>query len=240
MPRQASLSAFCSMKLLNQGDTGYPSYHGFRFLQILPASFDKAFFSSYHIVNLIYPFLSQYTKRKQMLEKSKSAGPPQILFDDEDVKDPTHDKMMLWLDAHLEDLLNQSIYPDMTQEQVDNFLENKAEIQKSWQQPVLSSSGGIVGFVDMIVSYNRADVSDQISKVFFLDVRTDIISLGQLIREVKAYKHYLGVEESWMYSYVVVCPDAQYSQVLGSQGIELWLYNPNSPHASSEPGSATP
>ena len=168
-----------------------------------------------------------------MFDKPTSAGPPQIPFDDQDVKNPMHDTIMLWLDTHLETLLNRSIYPGMTPEQIDSFLENQAEIQKSWQQPILSSSGGVVGFIDMIVTYNRADASDQISKVFFLDVRTEIVSLGQLIREVNAYKHYLGAEESWMYSYIVICPDEQHAKVLQAQGIDLWLYEPDSPNVAS-------
>ena len=161
-----------------------------------------------------------------MVEETRATDRQSIIFADEDLKKSDHDEIMLWLDTNVETLLNQVIYPGLTQEQIDTYLDEPAEIKKSWQQPIISATGEIVGFIDMIISYDRADTSgDDISKVFFFDVRTEIPSLGELIREINTYKLYLGFEESWIYSYVVICPDDRYAGVLKSQEIDFWQYD---------------
>jgi len=146
------------------------------------------------------------------------------MFMDEDILKPEHDQMLLWLDDNIESLINSVIYPNMTTEQIADFLETEPDIKRTWQQPIKSATGQIVGFVDMVVSYDRVDAAEHISKVFFLDVRAEIPSLGALIREINTYKLYLGFEDSWIYSYVVIGPDDRYANILQAQGITSWPY----------------
>lgn len=163
-----------------------------------------------------------------MSQENQAAYEQSRSFEDEDLRQPQHDEMLLWLDANMTGILNQLIYPDLTDEQIESYLENPAEIKKNWQQPIKGPTGEIAGFVDIIVSYERTDESgDTISKVFFFDVRTTIPSVGQLIREINTYKLYLGFEQSWLYTYLVVCPDDRYAKILAEQGIQFLSYDPD-------------
>lgn len=163
-----------------------------------------------------------------MSQENQAAYERSTIFSDEDLRRPQHDEMLLWLDASMAAILNRLIYPDLTEEQVESYLKNPAEIKKNWQQPIKAPTGEIVGFVDMIVSYERADESgDTINKVFFFDVRTTIPSLGQLIREINTYKLYLGFEQSWLYTYLVVGADDRYANILAEQGIHFLPYDPD-------------
>lgn len=163
-----------------------------------------------------------------MSQENQAAYKQSRSFEDEDLRQPQHDEMLLWLDANMTDILNRLIYPDLTDEQIESYLKNPAEIKKNWQQPIKEPTGEIVGFVDMIVSYERTDESgDTISKVFFFDIRTTIPSLGQLIRDINIYKLYLGFEQSWMYTYLVVCADDRYANILAEQGVHFLPYAPD-------------
>lgn len=163
-----------------------------------------------------------------MSQENQAAYERSTTLSDEDLRQPQHDEILLWLDTNMTGILNRLIYPDLTDEQIESYLENPAEIKKNWQQPIKGPSGEIIGFVDIIVSYERSDESsDTISKVFFFDVRTAIPSLGELIREINTYKLYLGFEQSWMYTYLVVCADDRYADILAEQGIHFLPYSPD-------------
>ena len=147
---------------------------------------------------------------------------------DEDLREAHHDEMMLWLDANAEDIVNQMIYPGFDEQQIKTFSKHPADIKKLWQQPIKSPTNEIISFIDMIVSYERSgDPDDDISKVFFFDVRTAIPSLGAMIREINMRKEYLGFAQSWINTYILVCPDNRYTNILKEQEIELLHYAPD-------------
>lgn len=160
-----------------------------------------------------------------MTENHLSEGPHPFQLIDEDLAKPQHDEMMLWLDETMETILNRIIYPDMTAEQITIYSEHPAKIHKDWQQPIKSTAGQIVGFIDMLVRYERnVEPDDDLLKIFFFDVRTEIPSLGALIRDVNLNKEHLGFDHGWMYSYILVCPDDRHADVLQAQEIEFLRY----------------
>jgi len=168
-----------------------------------------------------------FSREVSMLEQEPMGQPGRIELFDADLQEPLHDEMLLWLDANIEPILKEAIYPGLTDEQIAAYSTHEGAIHKNWQQPIKTPAGEIVSFIDMLVRYERTgDPDDDIFKVFFFDVRTAIPSLGALVREINLHKNYLRFEQSWMYAYVLVCPDDRYAHLLEGQEIEFLHYQP--------------
>ena len=107
----------------------------------------------------------------------------------------------------------------------------------AWEIPVMSGKY-IVGFIDLEIKcqYDKIDTfnSDECipgthrcvvkwetfrtSISAFVEVKTSIPSLGELIRQIRMYQEYQKG------TYVVVSPDARFANALRSQGIEFYHY----------------
>jgi len=123
--------------------------------------------------------------------------------------------------------------------------------QRTWEFPVISSINNYtnnkytVGFVDMLVACSKFSpcvigfkedryTTELIKKIgigfeawplyVFFEVKTEIPSLGEVIRQINYYKTYLK-QDFTSAAYVIVCPDDKYKTALKSQGIDFVKYN---------------
>lgn len=104
-----------------------------------------------------------------------------------------------------------------------------------WEHQIIYQSGTyrtIVGFIDIMVSlegrfYYKNPVNDddyETKNKVFIEVKTEIPSLGELIRQMRAYQSYEG---TFTY-YLIVSPDDRHKKILNEQGFLFYKYkNPN-------------
>lgn len=127
-------------------------------------------------------------------------------FADSDIKKPKHDEIMLWLDQNLDAVLTVILRK--------NVIGAKAR----WELPVTSrppNTNYIIGFLDMVVVYG----SEQIC----FEIKTEILSLGELLRQINMYRMHLPYHDA----FVVVCPDDKFASKLKEQGVMFFKYEPD-------------
>jgi hypothetical protein len=165
-------------------------------------------------------------------------------FLDEDLKRPDHDTILLAVQEHV-DVIVKSYLPPATPEWPSKLLEDlqSAGVRSFpanprfridsiiWEQPVLSGKF-IVGFIDMLITWVTysldlrstssgepvAVLVEDRTHYLAIEVKTQIRSLGELVRQLRMYEQYrLG-------SYCVVSPDGRYSKQLRKQGFGFVRY----------------
>lgn len=113
-------------------------------------------------------------------------------------------------------------------------------LKKQWEYTV-ESGNFVVGFIDMALTYTVFDLwikgikwdnkpkgiesapewfVGHGRKTIFLEVKTSIRSLGELIRQIRLYQNYLKEKK-----FVVVSPEDQHVDTLESQGIGFIKYS---------------
>jgi hypothetical protein len=110
----------------------------------------------------------------------------------------------------------------------------KRSIVKVWERPILDrarSSTYTIGFADMYVSWGdqwidclwkpwspfefiKSRVITARDRGVYFEVKPNISSLGELIRQLRMYRTYTEPEEKW----VVVSPDTRFADKLREQG----------------------
>jgi len=167
-------------------------------------------------------------------------------FVDDDLKTDDHDRIMIWLDGA-----------------VDNIISKKggsAKItEKIWELPITTGSPGysqkrIVGYVDMFVRYvqeTRMESEEEVEQrmrrcenidslkfddeknrllstspnpiksqfVVLFEVKSRIKNIGEVIRQIRQYQQYLGGYDIHNQKYLIVSPDDRFKDILKSQGI---------------------
>jgi hypothetical protein len=123
----------------------------------------------------------------------------QAIFDDDDLATPKHDRIMLWLDEHLEEVIQ--------------VLTGKNPViyEKVWEFPlVVGKWQNIAGYIDMKVcaGENR----------FLFEVKPNIPSLGALLRQLRKYTVYAAKADLYHAEVVVVSPDTRWVSILKEQG----------------------
>lgn len=170
-----------------------------------------------------------------MVDEAQVSEYERLPIFDPDLLRPKHDEILLWLDENVEQIINQAVYPGLTADQIEEYSSHTPELTKTWQQAVKTAEDEIVGFIDMTVRYEReGDPDDDIIKVFFFDVRTEILSLGALLREINLYKEYLGFQRSWIYTYILVSPDERFVQILKDQEVDFLKFEPSDKEVGDE------
>ncbi|MBI3152767.1 MAG: hypothetical protein HYZ21_11580 [Chloroflexi bacterium] len=114
-------------------------------------------------------------------------------------------------------------------------------IEKKWDKPITSGSNYIIGFIDLSITYedyyieidlNENDIYKTFTlfefelkwrilpknKEVYFEVKTEIPSLGELIRQINTYRNYVEGK------FIVVCPDDRYKELLAEQGIGFVKY----------------
>lgn len=172
-------------------------------------------------------------------------------FNDGDLKTPTHDQLMLWLDENVERIINEIIPNEWTEKDIDwpnqelskdNRLIKVAHLpdrtrleiaEKIWESPIMSGKY-VVGFVDMFIKY-KADCIDLIRRdVMWCSgwrIEKSVWTVPVCF-EVKAAIPSLGelIRQIRMYQeyqggkYVVLSPDARFAEALRAQNINFYHY----------------
>lgn len=123
---------------------------------------------------------------------------------------------------------------------------NLRAIKKRWEQPIVSREY-TVGFVDIYATYEMPCLSVKgieptgpgyshfalksdkslpewyihwTDKAVAFEIKTNIPSLGELIRQIRMYQTYLSAK------FVVVSPDDRFADPIESQGIGFYKYEP--------------
>jgi hypothetical protein len=106
------------------------------------------------------------------------------------------------------------------------------EVRKvEWEVPIDSGRGVIVGYVDLRVEvavphswyeYTRFEWETGLeSAMLYFEVKPEIPSVGELLRQINRYRHYVK-NGLW----VVVSPEARFAGLLASQGVKLIVPGP--------------
>lgn len=166
-------------------------------------------------------------------------------FNDADMTTPQHDKIMLWLDMNADAIL-QTIFPPTDWNEQDQVIIQKYGItdvptkkivrveSKRWEHPIVTSKEFTIGFIDMLLKYQRAEITEWHSDYprkyggviqwedydLYFEVKSSIPSAGELIRQIRMYQTYV---ES---PFVVVSPDDRFVHILTNQGIRFVKYEP--------------
>lgn len=147
-------------------------------------------------------------KAKTMIQK--------MGFVDSD-RTPEHDKIQLWL------------YKNITQVICELFSIQKEtfEIKRNELEYEFSVGNYIGGFIDLRVMVHKIGSEDHeaVWGRFYFEVKNKIPSLGELLRQMNFYKHYLGQQQFGPKVYfVVVSPVDDYKDILREQGILFYKY----------------
>lgn len=130
-------------------------------------------------------------------------------FQDEDLKTPKHDEIMLWLDNHLENIISKL-------EDGEFYISHKI-----WEQPIVTGHNNFtIGFVDMYVIATDKNTLRDLGYCF--EVKSSIPSLGEVIRQIRMYEQHCQSNPK----FVVVSPDNRFEPALKSQGIGFVKYEP--------------
>lgn len=150
-------------------------------------------------------------------------------FQDDDLKTPQHDKIMLWVQEHASPIIWAATEKKLLPTQISDIEVSKVE----WEVPVSTENGYTIGFVDMIIygkwpfPRTEAELADNWSPTegisLVIEVKTAIPNVGELLRQLNLYRgarqfKYGGTR------FVVVSPDDRFASVLRSQGIAFYKY----------------
>ena len=143
-------------------------------------------------------------------------------FADSDKKDPAHDKIQEWVCNHIKEVIDKTVMRT-------NDKPYKISRPK-WEHQLIYQSGNyrvIVGFIDVKVSikgefyFSDTKQVEEFSKDVFIEIKTQIPTLGELIRQMRSYEAYAAPQTE----FVVVSPDDKYENILADQGFHFFKYN---------------
>ena len=98
---------------------------------------------------------------------------------------------------------------------------------KKWEHPIKSSSGFMIGFVDLVIAYrypiiDRGFMSEYgiqyRLKTLACEIKTTLSTAGELIRQIRMYQEHSDKYTGWM----VICPDDRHADILEDQGIYFY------------------
>ena len=144
-------------------------------------------------------------------------------FSETDKKNPTHDKIQTWVYENIEKIISETV-----------MAKNKYPFkisQNKWEHQVMYETKTykvVVGFIDIMAEIDGTFNFTHVGKVFsenvkrqvFIEVKTEIPSLGELIRQMRTYQSYQGE----MTSYLIVSPDDRHQKILLEQGFYFYKY----------------
>lgn len=150
-------------------------------------------------------------KAKTIIEK---AG-----FKDFDKGSPKHDEIQLWTYENAAKIIDELFI-----KQKYNF----RIMERKWEHEIIeevhyyaSNKKMVVGFVDLFVSFLRdIDKEENIWPCVYFEVKTEIPSLGELLRQLNFYKVYLKSKPT----FVIVSPDERFEKVIQEQGFYFYKY----------------
>ena len=142
-------------------------------------------------------------------------------FSDGDKKDSKHDIIQKWVQKNIETIISET------------FMANNPHpftIKNVYcEYPVNHVNGSykmLVGYVDIVahikckIYFSDTKEYEDAEKYAFIEIKTQIPSLGELIRQMRAYQNYNDRRTS----YIIVSPDDRHSETLESQGFYFYKY----------------
>jgi hypothetical protein len=139
-------------------------------------------------------------------------------FLDPDKKTPLHDKMQKWVYYNFEKSIEQIVPLNFEYKIVKKEWEYKLETELTKYQRVSS----IVGFVDLKVTIELMETKKYIS--FYFEIKTEIPSLGELIRQLRFYEKYIPQYTENKNLVIVVSPNDEHKEILNEQGFHFYKY----------------
>jgi hypothetical protein len=155
-------------------------------------------------------------KAKTQLEK--------LGFSDPDKKKSKHDIIQKWVCDNVDKIISETVMAKNPHPYT--ITETK------WEHPVIYENGNykmLVGYIDVMVHikgdffYKDTDTYESSERFVFIEVKTEIPVLGELIRQMRAYQSYNNKRTSYM----VISPDDRHIETLRQQG--FWFYKYNDP-----------
>jgi len=146
-------------------------------------------------------------------------------FGDSDKKESQHDIIQQWTDENIKKIVSETI---MKNNDRPYTIENV-----KWEHQVMHTNGNykmVVGFVDLMVHIkgefydNLQDTYYEEDRFIYIEVKTKIPVLGELIRQMRAYQAY---PNHYVTYYLVISPDDRHSKKLSEQG--FWFYKYQDP-----------
>ena len=143
-------------------------------------------------------------------------------FSEKDKKNLKHDTIQKWAYDNIDEIVSKTVM-------ADNPHPYKIVANK-WEHQVLYENGNykmIVGYIDLMViikgqfyfhdtkKYEEGEMS------LFIEVKTQIPSLGELIRQMRAYQSY---QRGVLNRYMVIAPDDTHKDLLKEQGFLFYKY----------------
>lgn len=151
-------------------------------------------------------------KAKTLIEK--------LGFSETDKKNLKHDTIQKWVYENIEQVITKTV--------MENYSKPYKILRPKWESQVVYRNGSyttIVGFIDLLVRLkgefvNKDDDCIESYKTIFIEVKTEIPSLGELIRQMRAYEFC----QDNLTSYIIVSPDDRHMQILKEQGFYFYKY----------------
>lgn len=133
---------------------------------------------------------------------------------------PEHDKIMFWLNDNCVEVAK-TLFPDHKDSEF---------YTPEWEKPFLSKGGSILCFIDLSLSFSKKIRPDYIESYELLfEVKPNITSVGEVIRQIKAYKEYVATSTYNNFGfgqskklYALVSPDDTYKDILITQDIPMY------------------
>jgi len=147
-------------------------------------------------------------------------------FKDVDKKNPKHDEIQIWAYENAEKILRDTI-----------LAEKEFELKnRKWERQIIQGARNseykrVVGFIDLEFKYNAeyynkiGDYNELETRSLFVEVKTVIPNLGELMRQMNFYRSFLTEYGS---KFMVICPDDRYKRIINEQGI--WFYKYKDPN----------
>lgn len=140
-------------------------------------------------------------------------------LDDETLKTPKHDEMVLWL---LDESNIVSIFPELA----------ALEFKILSEEPLTAENGFLVGYIDIVIEIPiYIDTEYTRYNYKYIEIKPTIPSFGTTLRQLKTYSHYLNNvikyrrmrldKVSKMYLFTT---DLRFKDAFESQGIAVLTY----------------
>jgi len=140
-------------------------------------------------------------------------------FVDPDKKTPLHDEIQQWVHKNFPEVLKGigAKYDGYTYE-------------VTWEYPLTTrgyhdAKASIIGYIDLRATRRGQD--GKWDNTFYIEVKTTIPSVGELLRQLTFYSLNTGLKDCYKKYMIVVCPDDKHKELIENQGYSFYKYDPS-------------
>jgi len=156
-----------------------------------------------------------------MAEPKAKTNLQKMGFLSKDKKNSKHDIIQTWVDDNAKKIISETIMKENP---------HPFEIKDiRWEHQVMHTNGSysaIVGFIDLKIHikgkfyYWDTKQYENSDRQIFIEVKTEIPNLGELIRQMRTYQTYADRNTH----YLIVSPDDRHTNKLKEQGFYFYKY----------------